>query len=481
MKKLLGILVLGLLFFVQIPFIANAAKSSSIMDGSYQLTWGKKNVFLKKKTSKVWPHIVDFITIKDGKIKFDLLDAIVIRKDEINKIPKKYRKKLKLKVSENKFIITGILDMDSDGAKRVKIKGSSKPDEYGVFVGEVLWDQNKKKAKKSFIHVELTPIPEGSDGKIKEKEKIIFASSSPTWYVDLFDGIDNDQPQESFGYLEFPFFHNEKKPIPLMIMVHSSSGKKIHRKWHVFMHKLGVATFEPRVFEPRKSERNIYLKGGKWITEAMGTADALRALDVLAADPRIDAKKIGIMGWSYGGTVAVATKIFVKDIISKNKFALHVAYYPWCYLHKKPPTSDAPLLIFSGGKDMVTPAQLCKEYVQDLNNLGHSNAEFVYYPDAYHSFEKGADKEYDQYTTSVTKDCRLHILENGHEVFQLGKDKEYDVTAAGGWFEIKGEKKGEADVVDACFRPGANQGGGVEEGKDALSRLKEKIKKHLLN
>ena len=48
-------------------------------------------------------------------------------------------------------------------------------------------------------------------------------------------------------------------------------------------------------------------------------------------------------------------------------------------------------------------------------------------------------------------------------------------------FEIKGEKKGEADVVDACFRPGATQGGGVEEGNDALSRLKEKIKKHLLN
>ncbi len=40
---------------------------------------------------------------------------------------------------------------------------------------------------------------------------------------------------------------------------------------------------------------------------------------------------------------------------------------------------------------MVTPAQLCKEYVQNLNNLGHSNVEFVYYPDAYHSFEKGED------------------------------------------------------------------------------------------
>ena len=52
MKKLLGIVVLGLLFFVQIPFIANAAKSSSIMDGTYQLTWGKKNVYLKKKNLK---------------------------------------------------------------------------------------------------------------------------------------------------------------------------------------------------------------------------------------------------------------------------------------------------------------------------------------------------------------------------------------------------------------------------------------------
>ena len=37
------------------------------------------------------------------------------------------------------------------------------------------------------------------------------------------------------------------------------------------------------------------------------------------------------------------------------------------------------------------------------------------------------------------------------------------------------------NAVSFHFRPGANQGGGVEEGKDALSRLKEKIKKHLLN
>ena len=43
------------------------------------------------------------------------------------------------------------------------------------------------------------------------------------------------------------------------------------------------------------------------------------------------------------------------------------------------------------------------------------------------------------------------------------------------------EWKGGGEVVDACFRPGAFQGGGVEEGKDALSRLKEKIKNNLLN
>ena len=114
MKKFLGILVLGLLFFVQIPFIANAAKSSSIMDGSYQLTWGKKNVFLKKKTSKVWPHILEFITIKDGKIKFELLDVIVTRKESNPfSTSKKYRKKVKLKVSKNKFVITGKLDLES--------------------------------------------------------------------------------------------------------------------------------------------------------------------------------------------------------------------------------------------------------------------------------------------------------------------------------------------------------------------------------
>ena len=122
------------------------------MDGTYQLTWGKKNVYLKKKTSKVWPHIVDFITIKDGKIKFELLDVIVIRKESNPfSTSKKYRKKVKLKVSKNKFVITGKLDLESDWIQLVKIKGSTKPDEYGVFVGEGLLGYNKKKKKKNLF------------------------------------------------------------------------------------------------------------------------------------------------------------------------------------------------------------------------------------------------------------------------------------------------------------------------------------------
>ncbi len=138
------------------------------------------------------------------------------------------------------------------------------------------------------------------------REKVVFASASPKLPSELIDGIDDDAPLESFGYLEFPkSYVPTVGPVPLVILAHSSSGK-IDSKYRDLMHNLGLATFELRSFEARGVGSQP--KGAGKVTGFMSATDALRALDVLAADPRIDAQNIGIIGWSHGGGVVVLSQ-----------------------------------------------------------------------------------------------------------------------------------------------------------------------------
>lgn len=66
---------------------------------------------------------------------------------------------------------------------------------------------------------------------------------------------------------------------------------------------------------------------------AANVADALAALRLLATHPRIDPDRIGIIGFSKGGQVALYTALepFRRAVIDDDRrFAAHVALYPYC-------------------------------------------------------------------------------------------------------------------------------------------------------
>lgn len=94
--------------------------------------------------------------------------------------------------------------------------------------------------------------------------------------------------------------------------------------------------------------------GGAAQVQINQAADALAAFKALAADPRIDAKKIAYVGMSMGGGAAVvvaSTKLQTAELGDK-RFAAHVAFYPG--LHQAPPVHDlsgAPILILQGDQD----------------------------------------------------------------------------------------------------------------------------------
>lgn len=106
-----------------------------------------------------------------------------------------------------------------------------------------------------------------------------------------------------------------------------------------------------------------------WTMELSAAQAAAAAAGKLAEDRRIDGGRIGFIGQSFGGSVAL------RIASRKSPFRSIVAYYPWCRtgLGKL----QVPVLIMTGGGDDWTPASRCR-------SLG---AQVVTYPGAVHSFD----------------------------------------------------------------------------------------------
>lgn len=106
--------------------------------------------------------------------------------------------------------------------------------------------------------------------------------------------------------------------------------------------------------------------------------DALVAKEHLASLSFVLPDRIGIMGWSHGGTTVIDT--ILTEMVDKDKasFRAAVAFYPWCF---KPIAPDCPLFILSGALDRWTLADFC------LRHLSSDGMKMEVYPGAYHCFD----------------------------------------------------------------------------------------------
>jgi dienelactone hydrolase len=111
-----------------------------------------------------------------------------------------------------------------------------------------------------------------------------------------------------------------------------------------------------------------------------------RSLDFLAVHPRIDVDRIGIMGFSWGGNVAVLAgfdRLAKQYARESRRFAAHLALYPSCWKHYalltgKPGkwqeldptiyrrTTGRPVLILAAGKNDYDANLTCSKFVGAL-------------------------------------------------------------------------------------------------------------------
>jgi dienelactone hydrolase len=244
-----------------------------------------------------------------------------------------------------------------------------------------------------------------------ETGKIYFESSNPYSYNHIVDGTHNDEKATVYGVLKIPETKGPK--VGAIVFVHGSGGwRKKHERWLKLFNDMGMATFRLDGFKPRKVSSTVGSQID--VTSAMLTADAYNALNLLSTHPRIDKERIGIMGCSKGGAVAMVSAWEpVRKAMTKHdlKFALHIAMYPFCYGFERIQMTGAPILTLIGEKDDWTPAEPCIDCTEALKGAGY-DANIIVYPNTYHSFDSNTDITY-LYSALCMNKCRAIIQSNG--------------------------------------------------------------------
>jgi dienelactone hydrolase len=148
-----------------------------------------------------------------------------------------------------------------------------------------------------------------------------------------------------------------------MILMHGCAGwhGSNVKDWADFFADNGIYAVSIDSFGPRGVDRicratSLVPSGGRAPVTALDRAfDAFATLDALAANPMIDPKRIGIMGFSHGGSAAMAATnsgapgFFDRE--GKPMFAAAVLMYPGCYQSHDRRDYVSPVMVVEGTKD----------------------------------------------------------------------------------------------------------------------------------
>jgi dienelactone hydrolase len=151
-------------------------------------------------------------------------------------------------------------------------------------------------------------------------------------------------------------------------------------------HVLVVDSLTPRY----ETELCTQRRGKRRVTEANRRLDALGAVAYLADRSDVDAKRIGIVGWSNGGSaVLAATNLRHPDVAAALvKPAFAVAFYPACAAElRRGYEPVGPLLMLVGQADDWMPAAPCRVLARAP---AEPKPEIAVFAGAYHDFDTDA-------------------------------------------------------------------------------------------
>jgi dienelactone hydrolase len=198
-------------------------------------------------------------------------------------------------------------------------------------------------------------------------------------------------PATITGELRLPQGTNGR--VPVVIILHGAGGLVASNElWSRILNAIGIATFAIDSHSGRNLDRIANNQG------ALGffayTLDAYRAQELLAADSRIDADRIALMGTSRGGRGALYASLrrFRDTWASGKDFAAYIPLYAACEspsIIGEEDVSDRPIRQFHGASDDVVGIAPCRTFYERLQAKG-KDARLTEFPNVWHLFDNPA-------------------------------------------------------------------------------------------
>lgn len=227
---------------------------------------------------------------------------------------------------------------------------------------------------------------------------IVFETATPYDFDILLGRVASLPRHGGMGRLFLPAGASAQRPAPAVVVVHGSGGIAPGREmeYGALLAAEGYAALVIDYYRPRGiTEATPYVAKVMGVTEFDATADAYAALRALNSHPAVDAKRMAVIGFSYGGmAVRIAMDARVRAALAPDlpPFAAHVDYYGPCFQDfRLVRTTGAPLLTLRGGDDASNDLVACAMREAELRRAG-SEVSSVVYARAGHAWENLAPR-----------------------------------------------------------------------------------------
>lgn len=305
------------------------------------------------------------------------------------------------------------------------------------------------------------------------QEKIILESASYANLRQLATQPSSGSKVVVPAQLDFPANGNGK--YPAVVVVHALGGyREANEGWFAAeFRKAGLASLTYDSFAARRVDPS-QAGGAQPGDLASGVADAYAALRSLAANPRIEADHVAIVGFSFGGEVAhlAAFESYRRSLAGELSFATFVSFYPaGVYAPRAEAGAYAGrrVLMLLGDRDDNLPLDKVNGFLRYERALDPSfPVQVRVYEGGQHAWtvaSLGATRFYPQFGS--TKRCPYVLLGgSGLGLLVDGKEAPFD-----------------PGVIDACLKMGQGYSMGYDadlrrkSADDAIAFLKQAMRR----
>ncbi len=215
----------------------------------------------------------------------------------------------------------------------------------------------------------------------------------------VFTTLDDDgRPVPVRGVLSKPAGQG---PFPAVVMLHRYFGiipPNCYSAGREIFHDLGYVVLLVDSDSVGYAGRGEYYSIGDY-TFGHQTRDAIAAQAYLSSLEFVDAKRVALVGYAYGGTSALA--VMSRDLHSDGKFGepfrAVAAWHPHC--PAKLDNQRVPLMIIAGGNDTMNwPQRRCPDMARTGPAAGEY--EYVVMPNLGHNFDAWWERNYNAEATA---------------------------------------------------------------------------------